>query len=120
MPCCCAELEEKLLWWDGLSFVERRTPKYKDIMVRVTEKNFMVRKAFADFSFPTWGWVGEGCIMTGSGQALRLAGFVVGCPRTKQSERNMFYHQGDDFSRTGDGEGKTSEDKSDDKSGKKS
>ena len=65
-------------------------------------------------------WVGEGCIMTGSGQALRLAGFVVGCSRTKQSERNMFYHQGDDFSRTGDGEGKTSEDKSDDKSGKKS
>jgi hypothetical protein len=45
---------------------------------------------------------------------------LLGVARTKQSERNMFYHQGDDLSRSGDGEGKTSEDKSDDKSGKKS
>ena len=36
-----AELEERLLWWDGLTFVERRTAKNKDIMVRVTEKHFM-------------------------------------------------------------------------------
>jgi hypothetical protein len=35
------ELEERLLWWDGLTFVERRTAKNKDIMVRVTEKHFM-------------------------------------------------------------------------------
>jgi hypothetical protein len=77
-------------------------------------------KAFADLSSPSMGWVRGSCIMTGSGQALRLSGFVVGFLFTKQSERNMFYHQGDDFSRSGDGEGKTSEDKSDDKSGKKS
>lgn len=37
------ELEERLLWWDGLTFVERRTAKNKDIMVRVTEKHFMAQ-----------------------------------------------------------------------------
>ena len=30
-----------MLWWDGLTFVERRTAKNKDIMVRMTEKHFM-------------------------------------------------------------------------------
>ena len=46
-----------MLWWDGLSFVERRTPKYKDIMVRVTEKNFMVRfhESIRRFVFPKHG-----------------------------------------------------------------
>eukprot|EP01043_Picozoa_sp_COSAG02_P038882 COSAG02_NODE_3031_length_7513_cov_19.127192_4_plen_77_part_00 len=37
------ELEESLLWWDGLTFVERRTANTKDVMVRVTEKHFMAQ-----------------------------------------------------------------------------
>ena len=89
----CAELEDRLLWWDGLSFVQRRTAKNKDVMVRL------------QLAIPIApSWVTSACCADVCfAAALTLQVRVT--EKHFMAERDMFYHPGETFSKGGPGGG---------------